>query len=46
MIQQLEDAFYQALTIVRDSPAATFLLAAALIYMAFDLLGVAKKSIL
>lgn len=46
MAQQLEQAFNQALNIVLHSPAAMFVLAAALIYMAFSLLGAAKKSIL
>lgn len=46
MVQRLEVAFNQALRIVSSSPAAQFILAAALIYMSMCVLGKAKKSIL
>lgn len=46
MTQQLESAFDQALRIITGSPAAMFILAAALIYLCFCLMGNFKKSIL
>lgn len=46
MTRQLELAFEQALRIISGSPAAMFVLAAALIYLCFCLLGNFKKSIL
>lgn len=45
MTQQLTDALRQALSIVSGSPVIMFLLAAALIYFGFTVLGRAINSV-
>lgn len=45
MTQQLSDAFNECIRIVSGSPVAMFLMAAALIYLATEVLYRARKAI-
>lgn len=45
MVQQLEDAFEQCLHICISSDIIMYILAAALIYVAFEVLFVGRKSV-